>query len=267
VSRSLRAKFGLALLLGTAVGCGTEQVEPDVVFLKDPSRSQAENAWLELAFLPDDTVSAATPYGLRIDGRLLLLSPQDRTQLLVSPGHDHFLDVDTLAGTPHVFELVAPSGEAVLTTAPLPLAQRQDNQLLIYGASSDLRYYYFPTSAWELAALADGEVLVNVVNLDPGRRAMDVHACMALGESIADCTPITSALAFGQLWQGTLSAATMLADRCAGSDAPASCYYGAYALVCLPAPSSADDIVGHEGEYQLGGRGYQHLETCHPSTD
>ncbi len=184
-----------------AAGCGTETVEPDVVFLRDGNATQATGeTWLEVVFQPKNALPDGTLYGARIDGKRVLMSPEDPTPWVLNPGVHAGKRADNLAGASHVVELLAPNGRVALTTNPIMLTAGRGNQIVVYGDTSDLHYYYFDNPVEVSDAVPAGSILARVLNIRTDGQTVDISSC-PLGTATAACTAATSGLAYGQIWE------------------------------------------------------------------
>lgn len=221
----------LALLLGVAA-CGTEQVEPDVMFLSDGSSPAGTQTYLEIIFAPNAAVPRGTEYRLRVDGRWALESTENPVQVMVFTDASVMRYGDALAATPRTIELVAPSGKGALTTAPLTLSRGVGNQLVVYGDGSALRYHFFGNPPAELEAVPDGAVLVRLVNTQPDQRSIDVQSCPGQLGAYGACTTHLSELSYGQLWQAILPRDSVFLAGCASPGTWEGCLRDNLANVC-----------------------------------
>jgi hypothetical protein len=186
----------------TTAGCGTEKVEPDVVFLSDSNAAMATGeTWLEVVFQPKSSVPEGTLYGMRIDGKRVLMSPEDPTPWGVNPRTHAGKRADNLAGGAHIVELLTPRGQVALTTSPIRFTPGRGNQIVVYGDASDLRYYFFDNPAEVSDAVPAGSILARVLNIRSDGQSTDILFCPLASTSTLDCTAATSGLAYGQIWE------------------------------------------------------------------
>lgn len=207
----LRAFLTMALvpLFAGLIGCGTEQVDADVLFLSTgKAASPTPRTYLDVVFAPDDTTPVAhdAEYHVRIDGQWVLISPEDPTYVPVLPRTQMERTADGVAPGAHTYQLVDPSGKVVLTTAPLALTPGRGNQIVVYGGADQLQYQFLTYSQADLDAVPADQVLARVMNLRADRQSIDVYSCPAASTfAVADCTIAKSGLAYGELWQQSFS--------------------------------------------------------------
>jgi hypothetical protein len=198
----LRALSPLFIVSAGAAGCGTETVEPDVFFLSESNATLATGeTWLEVVFQPRTPLPDGTLYAVRIDGKRVLMSPEDPTPWAVNPGCHAGKRADNLAGGAHVVELLAPKGQVALTTSLIKLTPGRGNQIVVYGDASDLHYYFFDNPAEVSDAVPAGSILARVLNIRTDGQSVDILSCPLAPTSTSDCTAATSGLAYGQIWE------------------------------------------------------------------
>lgn len=260
--------LALPLSLGGAASCGTETVEPDVLFLTDSNAPAATaETWLDVIFQPNTSVADGAQYSVRVDGRRVLMSPEDPTPWRVNPGVHASKRSDNLAGGHHVVELLTPSGQVALTTSPLTFTPGRGNQIVVYGNASALRYDFFDNPTAESDAVPAGSLLVRVLNIRNDGKSVDLMSCPLTATSALDCTAATSGLAYGQIWEQVLAHGTSVgvvcnpassADLCFGVTLTQKCYDASFTFV---EPKVETIIVsqanGYFDLYDLGG-----LQTC-----
>jgi hypothetical protein len=167
------------------------------------------------------------------------------------PGGQTELFADThLTPGAHTFELVSPSGAVLLTTTAITLTAKGVNQIVIYGSRDNLLYRFFSDSAADGAAVPAGRVLARFMNLHTDRQSPDVFSCPRTPAtatfSAADCTPVKSGLAYGELWEQALprDLKLLVGDVLLPID-----------LVCL-ADQSSDELTPSIVTYLMVANGY-----------
>jgi hypothetical protein len=250
-----------------AVGCGTETVEPDVVFLRDGNATQATGeTWLEVVFQPKNSLPDGTQYGARIDGKRVLMSPEDPTPWVFNAGNHAGKRADNLAGGTHVVELLAPNGRVALTTSPIKLTAGRGNQIVVYGDTSDLHYYYFDNPVEVSDAVPAGSILARVLNIRTDGLSVDISSCPLATTTASECTAATSGLAYGQVWEQVFARDTSLSvtGEAVGTTGPLGVHFSSKCSTALGTmvEPKVETVVLAQGNayfdlYDLSG-----LQTC-----
>ena len=207
------------------VGCGSERIDANISYLSDGNApASAKGTWLEIIFGPDSSFADGRELRVRIDGHWMLISPEEPSYVTIPPNIEFGRMADNLVSAAHIYQLVDPDGRVLLTTAPLDLSAGRANQIVVYGNSDKLDYYFFANTDAELAAIPSDSALARVINLRSDRAAFPVRTCPVPSDpatitTLTDCGLAADSLAYGQIWQAIVPRATNLGVAC---DPPAS---------------------------------------------
>jgi hypothetical protein len=220
VTMSSRActTIGLSPLLAGLIGCGTEKIEANVLFLSNGGVAAAElDTYFTVVFAPNNTtpVEDGTQYHMRIDGQWVLESRENPVYLPLQPMTATNWPADNLAPGDHALEVVDPSGKVVLVTAPLALTPQRGNQILVYGNRDQLQYRFLTYPTADLEAIPTDQVLVRVMNLRVDMQSVDISSCPTVTATFspADCTIARRDLAYGEMWQQLLPRTTQISAQ------------------------------------------------------
>lgn len=203
-----RLKIALALAPLALAACGTQEIDPNNVIVAS-SQAGPDVGGLTVFFPPtDETYQASqaraaatanpTVYHVVLDGKLLVFDPGDGHLTPFTPSEGGAASLGYLPAGPHHFAIAAPSA-APIFEADGQLTGGETTNLFLFGPLNGLQGKFL-----RMPVPATGNQYVTAINLIRSGQTIEVVSCT----DASTCTPISPALALGDVFQAELPAVT-----------------------------------------------------------